>query len=164
VTQPSDESERALDRAFRISIALKAIDGVLETVGGVVLLFVSPASINHLVRWATAHELAQDPHDFIARHLLHSASQLSSGSTLYAAVYLLVHGVSKVVLIFFVVKGKLWAYPWLFALLIAFIVYQTYRMTQQPSAGLAALTVFDGFVAWLTWREYRHKRSELVTA
>jgi uncharacterized membrane protein len=122
-----------------------------------VLLFVSPASINHFVRWATAHELAQDPHDFIARHLLHSASQLSRSSTLYGAIYLLSHGLTKLVLIIFVLKGRLWAYLWLIALLIAFIIYQVYRLTQKPSAGLAALTAFDLVVTVLTWREYKAK-------
>lgn len=47
----------------------------------------------------TAHELAQDPHDFIARHLLHSASQLSRSTTLFGAIYLLSHGLAKVVLV-----------------------------------------------------------------
>ncbi len=149
-----------LDRVFRISVALKGLDGLLETIGGVVLLFVSPASINHFVRWITAHELTQDPHDFVARHLLHSASQLSTSSTLYGAVYLLAHGLAKVVLVVLVLRDKLWAYPWMIALLGAFIVYQLYRMTSKPSAGLAALTLFDAFVVWLTWREYHAKREE----
>ncbi|HZQ56401.1 MAG TPA: DUF2127 domain-containing protein [Acidimicrobiales bacterium] len=151
---------KRLDVAFRISVVLKGLDGLLETIGGIVLFFVSPASINHLARWATAHELAQDPHDFIARHILHSASQLTTSSTVYAAVYLLLHGVTKVVLVMLVLKGKLWAYPWLIALLGAFVVYQTYRLTQKPSAGLIALTLFDILVAVLTWREYRDRRAE----
>ncbi len=147
-----------LNAAFHVGLLLKAIDGALETIGGVVLLFVSPASINHFVRWATAHELAQDPNDFVARHLLHSANMLTSSTTLYGAVYLLVHGVTKLVLIVFVLKDKLWAYPWLIALLGAFIVYQVYRLTQKPSVGLSALTAFDLLIAWLTWREYDAKR------
>ncbi|GAA4981916.1 hypothetical protein GCM10023317_05920 [Actinopolymorpha pittospori] len=40
-------------------------------------------------------------------------------------------------------------------LLIAFIVYQLYRMVLAPTVGLAALTIFDAAIAWLTWREYR---------
>jgi uncharacterized membrane protein len=146
-----------LDRAFHVGLVLKALDGVLETIGGFILLFVSPASINHFVRWATAHELAQDPHDFVARHLLHSASMLTTSSTLYGAVYLLLHGVTKLVLIVFVLKDKLWAYPWLIALLGVFIAYQSYRLTQKASFGLAALTAFDVVVTWLTWREYQVK-------
>jgi len=153
-----------LDIAFHVGLVLKALDGVLETVGGIVLLFVSPASINHFVKWATAHELAQDPNDFIARHLLHSANMLTNSSTLYGAVYLLVHGLTKLVLIIFVLKDKLWAYPWLIAVLGAFILYQAYRLTQKPSAALTALTVFDMAIVLLTWREYQAKARARATA
>ena len=149
------------DTGFRVSVGLKGLDGVLEILGGIVLLFVSPHSINQFVRWATGHELAQDPHDLIARHLLHSASQLSRSTTLYAAFYLLIHGAAKLILVVLVLRGKLWAYPLLVVLLLAFIVYQVYRLTYKPSVSLVLLTLFDGFVAWLTWREYRRKRSAL---
>jgi uncharacterized membrane protein len=149
---------RAFDRVFRISVALKGADGFMEVIGGLTLLFVSPASIDHLARWAVAHELAGDPHDFLARHLLHSASQLSRGTTLYGAVYLLSHGLSKVVLVVLVLRNKLWAYPWMIALLVAFIVYQLYRLSYRVSAGLILLTLFDAFVVWLTWREFVAKR------
>jgi uncharacterized membrane protein len=152
------EPSPALDRTFRISVALKGLDGALEIVGGLVLLFVSPTSINHFVRWLTAHELAQDPHDFIANHLLHSASQLSRSTTLYGAVYLLVHGLSKVILVVLVLREKLWAYPWIIGLLLVFVVYQVYRLTHRFSVILVLLTLFDLFVAYLTWREYQAKR------
>jgi uncharacterized membrane protein len=150
---------KALDRTFKIGMVLKGADGVLEIAGGILLLFLTPASIQHFTRSITAHELSQDPHDLIANHLLHSANHLTSGSTLFGAVYLLSHGVSKVVLVALVLRDKLWAYPWMIALLLAFIVYQLYRITLVHfSAGLAALTVFDAFLVWLTWREYRAKR------
>jgi uncharacterized membrane protein len=58
-----------------------------------------------------------------------------------------------------VLKDKLWAYPWLIGLLLAFIAYQLYRITAVHfSVGLTLLTVFDAFLVWLTWREYRSKR------
>jgi uncharacterized membrane protein len=148
-----------LDLTFKIGLLLKAADGVLEIVGGVLLLFLSPTQIEHIVRTLTAHELAQDPHDFIARHLLHTASHLTTATTLFGAVYLLSHGVSKLVLVVLVLQGRLWAYPWLMALLLAFIGYQLYQLTVHASIGLIALTIFDALLVWLTWREYRAKRA-----
>ena len=157
-------TSRRLDRTFRVSVALKGLDGLLEVVGGIALLFVSPSSINRIVRALTAHELAQDPTDFVARHLLHSASQLSRGATVYGAVYLLAHGVAKVVLVGLVLRNKLWAYPWMIALLLVFIVYQVYQLTSRLSVWIILLTVFDAFVVWITWREYRSKRQDKVLA
>jgi uncharacterized membrane protein len=154
-------SSDRLDTVFRVSVGLKGLDAALEILGGIILLFVSPHSVTQFVRWATGHELAQDPHDLIARHLLHSASQLSRSTTLYGAIYLLVHGVAKLVLVVLVLRDKFWAYPWLIALLLVFIGYQLYRLTYKPSVSLVLLTLFDGFVAWLTWREYRRKTRSL---
>jgi uncharacterized membrane protein/GNAT superfamily N-acetyltransferase len=155
----TERADHRLDVAFRVSITLKGIDGVLEVIGGTILLFVAPATLHHWARSLTAHELAQDPHDFVARHLLHSASTLSRSTTLFGAVYLLTHGIAKVVLVVALLREQLWAYPWMIALLGAFIGYQLYRLTEGFSAGLVLLTVFDAFVLVLTVLEYRRRRS-----
>lgn len=157
---PAEPISRSLDRTFRISVTLKGLDGALETIGGLVLLFVRPATINHLARTLTQHELSQDPRDFISRHLVRSAGHLTHGTTVFAAVYLLSHGLAKVVLVVAVLREQLWAYPGMIALLGAFIAYQLYRLTVvRLTLGLSLLTVFDAFVVWLTWREYQAKRS-----
>jgi uncharacterized membrane protein len=157
-----EKSSRALDRTFKISIGLKGIDGVLEVIGGIILLFVAPATLQQWARTLTAHELAQDPHDFIARHLLHSASQLSHSTTLFGAIYLLSHGTAKVVLVIALLREQLWAYPWMIGLVGVFIVYQLYRLTYRVTIGLTLLTLFDAFVVWLTVREYRLERQRRV--
>jgi uncharacterized membrane protein len=154
----SEKSSSALDRTFKISIGLKGIDGVLEIIGGTVLLFVAPATLQQWARSLTAHELTQDPHDFIARHLLHSASQLSHSTTLFGAIYLLTHGLAKVVLVIALLREQLWAYPWMIGLLGVFIAYQLYRLTYRVTIGLTVLTLFDVFVVSLTVREYRLER------
>jgi uncharacterized membrane protein len=147
-----------LDRTFRISVALKGIDGALETIGGLILLFVKPATINHFARTITEHELSQDPHDIIARDLLRTTGKLTHGATIFAAIYLLSHGLAKLVLVIAVLREQLWAYPGMIALLGAFIVYQVYRLAIRLTLGLSLLTIFDAFVVWLTWREYRSRR------
>ena len=157
---PARPLSPALDTTFKVGLVLKGLDGILEVAGGLLLLFLSPAAIEHIVRMLTAHELTQDPHDLIARHLLHTASHLTTSTTLFGAIYLLSHGAAKIVLVVLVLRDKLWAYPWLIALLLAFIVYQLYRITAVHfSVGLAALTVFDALLVWLTWREYQAKRA-----
>jgi uncharacterized membrane protein len=140
---------------------LKGLDGILEVAGGILLLFLSPQAIEHVVRALTAHELSEDPHDLVARYLLHTTAHLSHGTTLFGAIYLLSHGIAKIVLVALVLRDKLWAYPWLIGLLLAFIAYQLYRITAVHfSIGLTLLTIFDAFLVWLTWREYRAKRGQ----
>lgn len=143
-----------LDRIFWVSLTLKGLDGMLELVGGVLLLIVSPQQIGLLGRILTQHELAEDPDDFIANTVLHFTSNLDISTSLFGAVYLLLHGLVKVVLVWAVLRDKLWAYPWMIAFLIAFIAYQSYQIILSFSWGLLLLTAFDIFVVWITWREY----------
>lgn len=151
---------KALDRTFEIGLILKGLDGLLEVAGGLLLVFVSPRAISRLVHTLTAHELSEDPHDFIARSLLHATGHLTGSATTFGAIYLLSHGVAKLVLVVLVLRHKLWAYPWLIGLLLAFIGYQLYRIIAvRFSWGLTALTIFDVALVWLTWREYQARRS-----
>jgi uncharacterized membrane protein len=147
-----------LDATFEVSIILKGLDGLLELIGGVLLLAVSPATINHLIARLTQHELSEDPHDLIAARLLHFGNGLTGSAVRFAAVYLLVHGVVKVFLIVSLLRNKLWAYPWLIITLVVFIGYQLYKIALAPTAWLIALTIFDAFVVWLTWREWHKQR------
>jgi uncharacterized membrane protein len=148
-----------LDRAFLIGIVLKGLDGVLEVIGGGLLLLVSPSTIGRVTAALTEHELSEDPHDYLANHLLHATGALTGATLTFAAVYLLSHGAVKIVLVAALLRNKIWAYPWMIAFLVAFIAYQLYRMTFAPSIGLAGLTVFDAIVTWLTIREYQKQRA-----
>jgi len=147
-----------LDRGFEIGIILKGLDGLAETIGGVLLLAVSPAQINRIAVDVTQHELSHDPHDWIATHLLHYAHGLTNATVTFAAIYLLAHGVVKVVLVFALLRNQMWAYPGLIVVLIAFIVYQLYLIVLKPTAGLIGLTIFDLAITALTWREWRKQR------
>jgi uncharacterized membrane protein len=148
----------ALDRTFFISLILKGLDGAVELVGGLALFLVTPAQINAAVRALTRHELREDPHDLIANWLIHYTSTLGVATTVFGAVYLLAHGIVKVVLVVAVLRSKLWAYPVLIAFLVAFIGYQAIESVINFSVGLLLLTLFDIFIVILTAREYRlHK-------
>ena len=146
------------DRLFVAGIIIKGLDGVLELLGGVLLLFIAPAKIQEIAVLVTQPELTEDPDNFIANHILRGASGLSDHVVLFAASYLLAHGIVKVVLVAALLMDKLWAYPWMIAVLGLFILYQLYQLSVQPSAGLIILTVFDALIVLLTWHEYRRHR------
>ena len=147
-----------LDRVFEIGIIAKGVNGAIELLGGLLLLFVTPDWIRHLAVSLTRVELSEDPHDFIATHLLHTTNGLTGNAVLFGAVYLLTHGAVKVVLVVALLLNKLWAYPWAIVVLLLFIAYQLYRISFDPTAGLIALTIFDVVIVLLTWREFRVQR------
>jgi uncharacterized membrane protein len=147
-----------LDRLFAIGIIGKGLNGLAELIGGLLLLFVTPESIHHLVAVLTRGELSEDPNDLVARYLLHTANGLTGSAVIFGAIYLLVHGAVKIVLVIALLLNKLWAYPCMIAVLLIFIGYQLYRIALQPSAALVVLTAFDVLIVTLTWLEYRRQR------
>jgi uncharacterized membrane protein len=154
----TDHNSSRLDRTFYISLLIKAADSLLEIIGGILILLISPSSINNWVKSLTENELSKDPHDFFANHLLKSTHEFTRSGQYFAAFYLLSHGLVKIVVIAALFKQKLWAYPAMIVVLGGFIVYQLYRLSYKFSISLVVLTIFDVFVIWLTWQEYKkHK-------
>ncbi len=140
--------------AFEIGIFFKGLDGVAEIIGAFLLFVVPPRAISHALAMVTQHELSEDPHDFIASHLLRLSERFSANTQFFAAMYLLVHGVVKVLLVWALFRAKLWAYPAAIVVFAAFGVYQMYRYFLSPSFAMIALTVLDVIVIVLTWVEY----------
>jgi uncharacterized membrane protein len=143
---------------FETAIAAKGLNGAAELIGGLLLLVVTPDKIHRIVAALTQGELSEDPHDLVARYLLHTSEGLTGSAVTFGAVYLLLHGLVKVVLVIALLRNKLWAYPWMIAVLLTFIGYQLYRIALAPGAGLVALTIFDATIVALTWREWRLQR------
>jgi len=149
---------QVLEWIFRVGLLLIGIDGALEIIGGVLFLLFKPDQLDSLARKLTQHELSEDPGDLIANLLLHASGSLTVSGSWFVAAYLLLHGIVKVVLVWAVLLGKLWAYPWMIAFLLMFIGYQSYELIAGFSLGMLALTLFDVFIVWLTMREYRIQR------
>ena len=151
--------DKLLDRTFFVSLIVKLADGVLELIGGAVLLVMTPGQIQTAVAAVTRGELAEDPNDLVANLLVRYAGQLNVSLTVFGAWYLLVHGVVKVLLVAAVLRDHLWAYPWLIGFLVAFIGFQGYELVVHYSWGLLLLTLFDVFIVYLTVREYRRHKT-----
>jgi uncharacterized membrane protein len=155
--------DRILDLVFLLGVLFKGLDGLVEVIGGVLLLFATPAKLQHAARAATSGELSEDPHDLVANLILHGVAHLQHGSIVFAAVYLLVHGVVKLAIVIALLVGSRGIYPWAMAALGAFLIFQVYELVTKPTIGVAILTVFDAVIIWLTWREWRRDRELRTT-
>ena len=145
---------RGFHRAFEVGVGLKGLDGVLEIIGGLLLLTISPPHLSALVRQLTQHELSGDPHDLVAGYLVSLSKGLTAGGQLFGAVYLLTHGITKLALVAALLKRRLWSYPTAIGIFALFAAYQVYRYTFTHSWYLIVLTLLDAVVIWLTWLEY----------
>ena len=148
------QREKIIHKVFVWGVLLKAFDGVVEILSGIALLFTG--TLTNIAMVLIQNELIEDPHDFLATNLQHALPAFLANSGWFAALYLLSHGVIKVILVIGLLRDKLWAYPSAIIVFTLFIAYQVYRYIYTHSIFLILLTVLDLVVIWLTWHEYRY--------
>jgi len=151
-----------LDDAYEISILLKALSGIIETVAGISLLFVSPERIHAFVLATTRANLAAHPHAFVASHLLSWSAHLGDGAVIYASTYLLIHGVLKIGIVIALLFKKRWAFPAAIAIFSLFTAYQIIATVSRLSLGMGLLSIYDIITIWLIWMEYKRSTKRLA--
>jgi uncharacterized membrane protein len=150
---------RVLHRFFELGMLIKGIDGGLELVGGLLLVFLSPAAVNRVVFFFVEGELREDPTDLIANLLLHT-TRSASQVRVPASVFLIVHGIVKLVLVAGLATGRLCSYPAALLVFAGLTTYQLYQLSQQYSFFLEIVTILDGIVILLVITEYMHVRMD----
>ena len=141
--------EKRIHQVFVVSVLAKGAHALLEIVGGLILYLFSADAITRFLDRI-------DRNEWLARHFHTNEQQ-------FYAFYLLSHGLIKSVLVFGLLREKLWAYPASFAVFGLFIAYQLYRYSYTHDMALIALSVFDLFVIYLAVHEYRLLRKHLPT-
>lgn len=149
--------ERRVRLIFRLGIALKAIDGVIELVASGAMALLPGAALATIVEIVTRRELSEDPNDWIANALVEGVHRISGDSWRFAIAYLFAHGIVKVMLAVSLWQEKIWAYRVALPVLCIFTAYQCYRLVHTRSLILLAFTAVDLFIIWAVWRDYRLK-------
>jgi uncharacterized membrane protein len=156
-TTKTRDSGSALRNTFRVGIVLKGLHAILESAIGATLFFVRGRMLNRLTLEIARLDLSRNPHDWVNTHLRHLMAGVTGTGRRFAAVYLLSHGLVKLVLVIELLRNKLWAYPLMIVMLGAFVAYQSYRFALTHSIAMLVLTVFDLAVIALTAMEYREQ-------
>jgi len=155
--------EKTIHRIFDVSVALKGFHALIEILGFLAIYLVSTETIVGVINRYSQDELVEDPHDFVATHLLKFAEGFSVEKHDFYAFYLLSHGLVKLVVVAGLLREKLWAYPASFVVFGAFIAYQLYRYSYTHDVSLILLSIFDLFVIALAVHEYRLVKHHLPT-
>lgn len=153
------DKRRIIHVLFDIGAIGKGVDGVLEVIGGALLFVTPPVQIHGVVRFLTQHELSEDPHDLVATYLLNSTQDLAASAKVFAATYLLWHGIVKIALVTALLLRRQWAYPAAILAFFLFLLYQLFRYSHTRSPELLVLSVLDVLVIVLTCLEYIRLRS-----
>jgi uncharacterized membrane protein len=158
MTFPS--KSRLLHLVSRVGFVMKGIDGLLECAGAFILLTVSPRAISAIVRLLTEHELSRDPTDFLSTHLVLLAHEWSVRPKIFFALYLMVHGGVKVLLVAGLLRRKLWVYPIALLFMVILILYQLYRYSHTHSPVIGVFTALDTVVTLFIALDYRYVRKQ----
>jgi uncharacterized membrane protein len=148
---------KRLKEGYRLGLFIKGFDGAVETAAGLFLLIIPQADLHGLLtNWTTA--LTNSSHDVIGHWLKHLDARLSHGIALFIALYLLAHGLIKIVMAVALIKEKPWAFPPSIFILFAFLVYQIYQIGATRSISLILLTILDAVILGLVIWDYQRLR------
>lgn len=145
-----------LDKFYEVGVILKGLDGLVEFLVGVLLL-VAPGA-PHRALSAVAAEAAESSapiRQFIAAYVENLDHQLARAGLTFLVVFLIVHGLIKLALVYFLLRKIHRAYPYAIVALVALLGYQLYTLLTSPTIGMLALSLLDAVIIVLVYREYR---------
>lgn len=152
-----------LDRFYRIGVVLKGLDGLAEFVAGL-LLWLTPDLLEKVLRPLTGTVDGDHPvRNLIAHWAGKLDHDLSNGPHTFIVLFLLTHGIIKLVLVYCLLREYVRVYPYAISVLVLFAVYQVYVLITGPSVGMALLTLLDIAIIWLVWREWRQLKRRRVS-
>jgi uncharacterized membrane protein len=156
LSETATRSGRFIDRVYYLGVIFKGVDGAVEFVAGLVLLFAPQLPQTMLGSLSAEAAEQQTPlRVFLANYIESLDDKLASAGVLFLVLYLLLHGAIKLVLVYCLLRRIHAAYPWAIAILVAFLGYQLYTTVVSPSIALVFLDLFDAAIIVLVYLEYR---------
>lgn len=145
---------------FYSGLAIKALNALVEFIGGLLMIVLNHEGLNRMIRLIAIPELREDPKDFIMNHLILLGQDLSISSQHSVALYMLLHGTTKLVVIGLLWKKKLWAYLPAVAVFGLFVAYEIYSYMDSRSALMLLIVVIDIAIIVLIILEYRRLKAQ----
>jgi uncharacterized membrane protein len=149
------------ERVYKIGIAIKGFDGLVEFIAGIALL-ISPPLV-HTLLGGIAREAGEhngSVYHFIADYIARIDNDLARSGMVFLILFLITHGAVKLALVYCLLKEIVRAYPIALGILVAFLIYQAYVFIISPSLGMALFTILDVIIIWLVWGEYQDLRAK----
>ncbi|MDR3690117.1 MAG: DUF2127 domain-containing protein [Fimbriimonas sp.] len=149
---------RATDLLFRIGLIVKGVDSLFEVIGGVLLTM--PMKLARYLLVLSQHELYRH-HEVLSGRLDKLAEEVTVHVHLGSALYLLFHGLAKVILIAAIFMRRNWGFVGFMAVMSLFTAIELARAISAHEIVTAVLGMFDLLVVGLIYKEYRaNKRIE----
>jgi len=145
---------RTTDDLFKFGLVVKGVDSIFEVIGGIMLTM--PTKIARYLAVLSQHELYRH-HEVLSGRIDKLADTITVHAHIGAAIYLMVHGLSKLILILAIMKGKRWGYVGLIVVLSIFTGIEMWQGVFKHEWVTGVLGIFDLVVVLLILKEYRAK-------
>lgn len=149
-------------RAYQAAIAIKGLDGAIETLAGLLVAIAGAERIYNFAVWITAPEIASNPDSKTAHLIRHGASGLMQGAETFVVIYLLVHGILKLGIAINLLRDKNWIFRPAIVILSGFVIFMSYKLTRHWSIWLLSFALFDVLTIALVVNEWRNHRIRLA--
>ncbi len=149
--------EELLDVSFNAMLLGKSIFAFVEFFSGLLLIFIPLDLIKSTIQHLAA-SIAFAP---LSSMITNAGERVTSDATLFAVIYLLLHGALKLVTLALLWRKILWSYPLSIVLLLGFITYQMFEFFNHGAISMLVLCVVDLVMITLTLLEYRKLKAQL---
>jgi|GEM_PF-1116700 len=157
---------RWFDRAYKVGVGIKGIDGLLELIVGVWLIFAP--HVPHRLLQRAADEAAEHNgtlFHLIEKQVIHLDAQITGKVLAFIIVFLIIHGVVKLILVYCLFKRIHKAYPYALAVLLVLFGIQVSPLFRNPAdLALWLFTILDVIIIYLVWGEYQDIKEEMKHA
>ncbi|MEI8135632.1 MAG: DUF2127 domain-containing protein [bacterium] len=152
------EDKSFVHRAFWISLFLKGLDGALQLIGGIAVIFAEPGTLGKTYRYFTRFLVGNRTQNPEAEFIKVTAHSFGMNVEMLVAIYLLVNAVIKLLLVYGLLKERLWVFP---AACIGFglmFSLELYRISIHFYWGIFILMCISVFVITMVLLEWKKVR------
>ena len=149
---PNKHLSKATNLLFDIGMVIKGIDSVFEVIGGIILTM--PTKLARYILVFSQHEAFRH-HKALAGKLDRLAENVTMHPSIGQAIYLMIHGLAKVILIIAITRNKRWGYTGFIGVLSLFASIEVIRAISAHEVVTGIFGVFDMFVVVLIYKEYK---------
>jgi len=145
---------------FYGGLVIKAVNALIEFFCGFLLVILNHDRLNRLIGLIATPELREDPKDVVMNYFIALGQNFSISSQHSVAIYMLLHGATKLAVICLLWKKKLWAYPFAVVVFGLFIAYEIYSYMHSQSVLILMIVIIDAAIIGVIILEYKRLKTE----
>jgi len=140
---------------FYGGLVIKGVDALIEFIGGFILIVINHEGLNRLISLIALPELREDPKDIVMNYVITIGQNFSINSQRSVAIYMILHGITKMAVVWVLLTKKMWAYPLAMFVFASFIAYEMYSYMHSQSVLMLIMVILDMVIFVMIILEYK---------